>query len=177
MKNLVSNLFIFFLLLFPLVTRSQTSFEFAKKQTQVWELAKQRTIAVAKAMPEFSYNYKPTPEVKSFGQQMLHIANSMLSMNNRFILKQSHNGSEKEASKMMKAQIITELENAFDEVISTFKGMSDTDLQATGKSHGAFPLTKWQSLLFMQDHITNHRAKAVLYLRMKGVNPPAYGYN
>jgi len=156
---------------------AQSNFDFAKKQVEVWKLAKQRTIAVAKAMPEEQYSYQPTPDVKSFGQQMTHLTNSMLSINNRFILKKGHSGREKSASGMRKSQIITELGQAFDQVITTFQTMSDADLQAEGKSHGAFPLTKWQSLLFMQDHITNHRAKAVLYLRLKGIRPPSYGYN
>ena len=152
-------------------------FNFGENQVKVWELAKSRTIAVAEAMPESKYNYKPTDQVTSFGQQMTHIANSMLSMNNRFILEKSHTGREKMAADMTKKEIIADLVLAFDEVISTLKGLSDQKLLTTGKKHGEFPLTKWQSFLFMRDHITNHRAKAVLYLRMNGVQPPRYGFN
>ncbi|MEC7754089.1 MULTISPECIES: DinB family protein [Roseivirga] len=152
-------------------------FNFSQQQTKVWELAKARTLAVAKAMPEDKYSYTPTTGVKSFGQQMTHMANSLLSMNTRFILMKSYSGVEQNAATMSKQQIIDALTAAFDEVITTLNGMTDSELLTQGKSHGAFPLTKWQSFLFMRDHITNHRAKAVLYLRLNGITPPEYGFN
>ncbi len=150
---------------------------FAENQINVWELTKTRTIAVAKAMPADKYNYKPTEQVMSFGQQIAHISNSMLSMNARFIAGTSYSGREKNASTLSKEQLIADLEASFDKVIASLKSMNDQSLQAQGKRHGAFPLTKWQSFLFMRDHITNHRAKAVLYLRMNNITPPSYGFN
>ncbi|WP_420387476.1 DinB family protein [Roseivirga sp.] len=153
------------------------SFDFAQNQIAVWEMAKSRTIRVAQSMPEDLYSYKPVPEVMSFGQQMVHISNSMLSMNSRFILKKSYNGIEKNAANLSKSEIIEELTTAFDEVISLMRKLTDQQLMTEGKPHGEFPLTKWQSLLFMRDHITNHRAKAVLYLRLNGIKPPDYGFN
>lgn len=166
-----------FITLIAGITNAQEAFNFSKNQIKVWELAKQRTIEVAKSMPEAYYNYSPTEGIMSFGQQMTHISNSMLSMQARFILDQPYLGSEKDASKMSKNEIIAELENAFNSVITGFSSLNDEVLQAPGKKHGAFPLTKWQSLLFMRDHITNHRAKAVLYLRLKNITPPSYGFN
>lgn len=156
---------------------AQENFDFSKKQIPVWELAKKSTIAVAKTMPESNYNYTPVEGIKSFGQQMTHITNSLMSMYTRFILKQDYSGREKDASGMTKAQIIKELEKKFDTVLESLKHLKDSDLQSVGKSGGKFPLTKWQSLLFMSDHITNHRAKAVLYLRLNKIKPPQYGYN
>ncbi|MBL7472039.1 DinB family protein [Robertkochia sediminum] len=156
---------------------AQQSFDFAKNQIKVWELARSRTIEVANAMPEGSYNYSPVAGVMSFGQQMTHMANSLLSMHTRFIKGARYQGREKDASKMNKQQIIQALDQAFTTVIEDMQTLSDADLKATGKMHGAFPLTKWQSLLFMRDHITNHRAKAVVYLRLNNIMPPAYGFN
>ncbi|PCE66199.1 DinB family protein [Sediminicola luteus] len=153
------------------------TFDFAQKQLAVWEMAKKRTLAVAEAMPQTDYYYQPAQGVKSFAQQIAHMTNSLKSMHTRFILKQPYSSSEKEAGTMGKKQLVAELSAAFDMVLKDLPKLSDTQLQETGKTHGAFPLTKWQSLLFMQDHITNHRAKAVLYLRMKGIRPPQYGYN
>ncbi|MCB0463294.1 MAG: DinB family protein [Flavobacteriaceae bacterium] len=171
------NSYIFIVLVLVAVSVKAQDFDFAKNQIKVWELAKQRTVEVAKAMPESKYSYSPTSDVKSFGQQIIHIANSMLSMHTRFILGENYSGREKDASTMTKQQIINDLETAFDTVINDMKTLSDAALKTTGKSHGAFPLTKWQSLLFMRDHITNHRAKTVLYLRLNNITPPRYGFN
>ena len=171
------SIYLFIAVVLTTISVKGQHFNFAESQVKVWELAKQRTLEVAKVMPKDKYNYSPISGVKSFGQQMSHIANSMLSMHARFIIGKSYSGKEKNASNMTKEQIIGDLEAAFDTVIRDMKALSDTALQTTGKSHGAFPLTKWQSLLFMRDHITNHRAKAVLYLRLNNITPPRYGFN
>lgn len=158
-------------------TLSAQSNSFAKAMLPIWENAKDRTLAVARAMPEDKYAYRPTAEVMSFGQQMAHIANSMRSMEFRFLKGLPWNQREPNASSMSKAQIIELLEGAFDEVIKTMNVLSETALLEPGKNFGSPPLNKEQSLLFMFDHITNHRAKAVLYLRMNQIRPPAYGFN
>lgn len=150
---------------------------FAKANLPIWKNAKARTIAVARAMPEADYNYKPTADVMSFGQQIAHIANSMRSMEMRFLKGQSWNQREPNAGGMSKAEIIEFLEKSFDAVMATIRGLSEEDLAKPGKSFGNPALNKEQSMLFMFDHITNHRAKAVLYLRLKGVSPPLYGFN
>lgn len=175
MKNI--QLLLFFTLMSVTAMTAQQSFDFAKQQIKVWELARSRTIEVADAMPESNYNYRPVEGVKSFGQQMTHMANSLLSMHTRFIKGERYQGREKDASQLSKQQIIKELDQAFTTVITAMKTLSDDELKANGKMHGAFPLTKWQSLLFMRDHITNHRAKTVLYLRLNNILPPAYGFN
>jgi uncharacterized damage-inducible protein DinB len=156
---------------------AQENFDFTRNQLEVWKLAKERTLDVARQMPEERYNYKPVKDVKSFGQQMTHMSNSLLSMYTRFILEENYGGREKDAALMTKAEIITELEGAFQTIIEGMANLSDADVKTTGKKHGAFPLSKWQSLLFMRDHITNHRAKAVLYLRLNHIAPPSYGFN
>lgn len=173
----MKHIILFTLCLISLNIQAQENFDFSKKQIPVWELAKQRTIAVAKAMSENNYSYTPTEGLMSFGQQMAHISGSLLSMHSRFILKQGDTGEDKKASDMTKAQIISDLEKSFDIVLESLRSLKDSDLQSIGKSGGTFPLTKWQSLLFMSDHVTNHRAKAVLYLRLNKIKPPRYGYN
>lgn len=150
---------------------------FAGANLSIWQNAKSRTVAVARAMPEAQYSYKPTADVMSFGQQMAHIANSMRSMEMRFLKGQSWNKREPNAGDMTKAQIVQLLEQSFDTVMATIEGLSEEDLAKPGKAFGNPVLNKEQSMLFMFDHITNHRAKAVLYLRLKGVNPPRYGFN
>jgi len=39
-----------------------------------WQRAKAYTKAYLDTIPEDGYNFKPTPEIRSFAQQMLHIA-------------------------------------------------------------------------------------------------------
>src|SRR5580698_841388 len=41
-----------------------------------WQLAKIYTKAYLDAMPEEGYGFKPTPEIRSFAQQMLHLSDA-----------------------------------------------------------------------------------------------------
>ena len=46
---------------------------------QDWKISRQFTIAVAEKMPAEFYGFKATPEERSFGEQMIHIAGSLFS--------------------------------------------------------------------------------------------------
>lgn len=173
MKN---TLIVFCLLLLSSELAAQQN-SYAKANLSIWQNAKTSTLAVARAMPEDKYAYKPVPEVMSFGQQMAHIANSMRSMEMRFLKGQSWNRQEPNAAGMSKEQIIQLLTESFDAVIETIGNLTEASLATPGKNFGSPPLNKEQSILFMYDHITNHRAKAVLYLRLNRITPPQYGFN
>ncbi|HEX4849907.1 MAG TPA: damage-inducible protein DinB, partial [Puia sp.] len=41
-----------------------------------WQRAKIYTKAYLDAMPEDGYGFKPTPEIRSFAQQMLHLSDA-----------------------------------------------------------------------------------------------------
>ena len=150
---------------------------FAKANLPIWQNAKTRTMAVAQAMPADQFGFRPTKSVMSFGQQMVHIANSMRSMEMRFLKGESWNQGEPDAAQMTKEEVINLLKESFEAVMATISGLSEEDLASPGKNFGNPALNKEQSMLFMFDHITNHRAKAVLYLRLKGITPPRYGFN
>lgn len=108
---------------------------------------------------------------------MVHVANSMRSMEMRFLKSQSWNQRQPNAAQMSKDQVINLLRQSFEEVIATIGSLSEGDLGRPGKNFGNPVLNKEQSMLFMFDHITNHHTKAVLYLRLKGITPPRYGFN
>src|SRR5271170_1106205 len=51
--------------------------QFTQPQMVVeWQRAKIYTKAYLDAMPEDGYGFKPTPEIRSFAQQMLHISDA-----------------------------------------------------------------------------------------------------
>lgn len=53
---------------------SQLSFSQSLDETvQDWERAKAYTLEYLEAMPDDQYALKPTPEMRSFAQQMLHL--------------------------------------------------------------------------------------------------------
>jgi len=54
--------------------------------------------------------------------------------------------------------------------------MSDEQLTESIKSFSGNDMTRMEGLLLVHDHLTNHKAKANLYVRISGNEPPAYRY-
>jgi uncharacterized damage-inducible protein DinB len=149
----------------------------------VLEHAKEYTLEVAKAMPEDKYSYRPNDSVRSFGEQMAHIGMSSQFIHNTFILGEEMKGDPAELSKMVKQigaskeETIKTLEASFDQIISSLKGMDEEGLQskfvfffAPNKPE----FSKEEGFIFIRDHITHHRAQAIVYLRMNDLVPPDY---
>jgi uncharacterized damage-inducible protein DinB len=162
---------------------NQPEEKFNETFAEVLEHAKAYTLEVANEMPEEKYTYRPTDAVRTFGQQMAHIG-----MSTKFILGVFIKGEEltfdpAETAKMekqigaSKEECIKTIETAFDEVISTLKEMDDNSLQSKFIflfSPEKPEFSKEDGFIFIRDHITHHRAQAIVYLRMNGLVPPGY---
>jgi hypothetical protein len=72
MKTLTALLFASALCILPMNAQSKWKDEFAKHLST----SKDFTIEVAKAMPADGYSFKPNPEEMSFGELIVHIAQS-----------------------------------------------------------------------------------------------------
>ena len=145
--------------------------------------AKAYTIEVANKMPEEEYTFRPHDSVRSFGEQMAHIAMSTNFMHTMFIKGEPMKFDPVEGAKMekevgaSKAACIEHLNKTFDDAISKLESMSNNDLQQTF----VFPflpdkpeLTKEEGYIFIRDHITHHRGQAITTLRIKGHEAPPY---
>mgnify|MGYP003886721945 FL=1 len=56
-------------------------------------------------------------------------------------------------------------------------GMSnDQLLHEEVKSYMGNTMTRLEGMMFAHDHLTNHKAKANLYIRIAGIRPPTYRY-
>ena len=154
----------------PLVT------DFAKNYVPVLETAKTITLAVAEAMPKEKYSYKPMDISKTFAQQMVHIAYTITILEETHIQGKELAFQEPSAEGKSKEQIKIMLVNAFDQLIASAKAISNQELKATVNLTDTRVLSKQYVYMFIHDHLTNHRAKANLYVRMNGIEPPAYGF-
>ena len=163
--------------------KNEESKSFHDSFTATLKSAKAYTIEVAEKMPAGDYNFKPHDSVRSFGEQMAHIALSSKLMNTMFIKGEKVDFDPVEGAKLEKSvgaskeECIQLLNANFDEIIATIEGMSDKDLQDTfvfGFAPNKPELTKEEGFLFIRDHITHHRGQAITTLRIKGHNAPSY---
>ena len=80
-----------------------------------------------------------------------------------------------DASKMTKAEIITMLEEGFDYTTEVIYTIEEPQLdETTVMYHSGNTVSRAFALFYVQDHMTNHRAKSNLYIRLNGIAPPAY---
>jgi len=140
----------------------------------VWEKSKECIMDSTEAMPDEKYGFKPTKEVFSFSEQLLHLAgaNYWFFSTLKGIKPPKAEDAFKSEGKT-KSDVAKLMEESFaygDEVIN---GLTDT-LANEEVTMGKNKAAKWQVILYCVDHITHHRGQIVVYLRLNGIKPPQY---
>lgn len=135
-------------------------------------------LGVAEAMPEDKYGFIPSngnfEGVRSFGEQVKHVACVQFALFNEFEGKQPPPLCEKggPSPAKSKAELIQYLKQSFDysnAVISRLTAANSLD-RVDGRY--AAPTTKLGISVASVWHVTDHYGQLVEYLRMNGVVPP-----
>jgi uncharacterized damage-inducible protein DinB len=146
--------------------------------TDELRLSRAYTLECADAMPEAKYFYRPVPEVRTFGQQMVHIAESLRSIYEVFIEgKTTPTAPLSEAGKELvrsKIDVLLSLRDAFDYIDKGSTKLTDGLLQAHVQFIENRQATRARILNYLLDHTTHHRAQTLVYMRLNGVTPPKY---
>lgn len=148
---------------------------FTKMYLPVWLEARDHCLDVARAMPEELYSYKPTEISKTFGEQMVHIAHTVELLTQRYVQGMEVTPNTPDASKMTKSEILDLLEMGFAYTTQVIYEIEQAQLDETCVMyHSGNTVSRAFALFYVQDHMANHRAKANLYIRMNGIQPPEY---
>ncbi|NNM18921.1 MAG: DinB family protein [Croceitalea sp.] len=148
---------------------------FTKMYLPIWLEAKAHCMEVAKAMPDSLYQYKPTAISKTFGEQMVHIAYTIPLLTKRYVQGMEVKPEVPYAMTMSKEEILMLLEEGFDYTTQVIRTIGREQLDETCVMyHSGNTVSRAFALFYVQDHLTNHRAKANLYLRMNQIEPPEY---
>ena len=148
---------------------------FLKDYLERWETSREYMLAVAEAMPESEYNFKPTPEEMTFAQQLMHIA-AVIDWHGFSKADGQEFEPRWEEFKVegrSKKEMIDILNREFARADKLIVDFDPNRLEEKG-SYGKFTRTRQQFFMLMADHITHHRAQMLVYLRLKGITPPKY---
>lgn len=139
-----------------------------------WKRAKDYTKEYLDAMPEAGINFKPTPEVRSFAEQMLHIANANYLFAATASGKTNPNQGkdlEKADDLKTKAALTKAVMDSYDFVISSLEGADQAKMT---EKVSIFKMEMDRGTAYEKafEHQTHHRGQTTIYLRLKGVKPP-----
>jgi uncharacterized damage-inducible protein DinB len=139
-----------------------------------WERSKAYTKEYLDAMPESSDALKPTPEMRSFAEQNLHLADANYGLVSAALgIKSPFNqGIWEKTGDKSKANVSKIVLASYDFVIDQIKKLSDAQLDEPIKMIGSFDMSKRIALAKAFEHQVHHRGQTTVYLRLAGITPP-----
>jgi uncharacterized damage-inducible protein DinB len=142
-----------------------------------WTRARDYTKEYLDAMPEEGVGFKPTPDVRSFAEQMLHLATANFFFSSTAAgITNPYPFQSKNLEKMdefkTKAALTKIVIESYDFAINAIKGMDPKKWDEPLKFFDRFDTTRGGALHKAFEHQTHHRGQTTIYLRLKGVKPP-----
>src|SRR5688572_14303520 len=134
---------------------------------------KNHVIRTAEKVPEDLYEFKPTPEVRSLGQLIAHIADGNFGICGAgSSMKPPMSGIEKSTGGKGKAALQKALAASFEFCQSAWASMDSTRSRAVVKTFlGTQP--RFSTQTFNTSRVWEHYGNLVTYMRLKGIGPPS----
>lgn len=155
------------------------SYSISQEHIKVWDVAIAQVMELIDSMPDEHLNFSPDDTIRTFAEQMIHIGISSEMITNLFLkdIPKPQNIPEVKAEQMNKKELKKYVMDRLQKARTNIAGMSnDQLLNEKVKSYMGNEMTRLEGMMFAHDHLTNHKAKANLYIRLIGKRPPSYGY-
>jgi uncharacterized damage-inducible protein DinB len=128
-------------------------------------------VRAAEKMPEADYAFKPSPDVRSFGQQIAHVADDQYNLCSP-VKGEVRKGAYRqiEMSLTTKNELVAALKAAFAYCDGAYASLTDSSGTEMLKDRNR---TRFGMLNWNLWHTWEHYGNIVVYLRMKGLVPPS----
>ena len=137
-----------------------------------WERQKETMMQIADAMPEDKFGYKSTPQQRSYGEQVMHIATVNVDVL-KWIGGQTPAPSFTAESAETKADMLMAMADSYDFGIALLKEQTDTTITQTIDGRFLGPSTRARIFWFLLGHSMDIYGQMAVYLRLNGIVPPA----
>lgn len=139
-----------------------------------WADTRSYTLAMLDAMPEDGFDSKPNPAQRGFGEQFVHIARA----NNAYVTAFGIGKAPEAPKETSKAAVRSFVEASFDWITDVLNRMSEQQLLKPDYKFSPRLPPHSGTDLFMRAymHTAHHRGQAVVYLRVRGIVPPAWKF-
>jgi len=154
---------------------AQTRLSLAGSVKSMHASVKQNLAEAAAAMPENEYAFKPTPEVRSFGELVGHVANA-----NYYFCSQAKGENAPSKTNFEKVTAKAELVKGLNESLAYCDGVYNSATDATfaepvkvALPGGGAESPRGGVLAYNVAHNNEHYGNIVTYMRLKGHVPPS----
>ena len=141
-----------------------------------WQRAKDYTNEYLNTMPANKYGAKAVDSLRSFAQQMIHLAAA-----NVFIMSNATGENalswagftmEERATALTKDSVVYYVNSSYDYCINAVKNSNPDKWGEKIKVFGQFEGTRFAFMQKAFEHQTHHRGQTTIYIRLQGIKPP-----
>ena len=137
-----------------------------------WEAERKEFGDIAAAMPADKFNYRATPEVRTFGEIVVHVVDD----NTAFIeaVAGAQPGAEDRFKNLKtRPEILKALTDYFDYGTKVLADLTDQKAMESIPYGRRGNLPRWRLVMQAIGHTKEHYGNLVTYIRLNGLVPPA----
>ncbi|HZE83421.1 MAG TPA: DinB family protein [Puia sp.] len=139
-----------------------------------WERAKSYTMEYLNAMPADKYSFKAVDSIRSFAQQMLHLAFdnvNLITVATGEKMQFPGRNLENSPTAQTKDSVVSYVTQSYDFAIASVKKL-DPNKYGEITGFGKLQVSRFAWLLKAFEHQTHHRGQTTIYIRLQGIRPP-----
>lgn len=155
----------------PPAPQGQT-FPLSMSLKRMYDSVKRNVFEAAQKMPDADFAYRPTPDVRTYGELVAHIANAHYSYCSVANGEANPSKEDFEKTKTTKAALLAALQASMEYCDAVYDGATEDSILQMVKQ-GANQVTKASVLATNASHDNEHYGNMVTYLRLKKIVPPS----
>ena len=144
-----------------------TSFLAPAKAT--WESTRNLVLGLVEAMPEDKYDFKPTPNVRSFREVVVHLVGENYLFFGRVAGENLGNPAQ---NLKTREELLKALRESYAYGEKVWEGLTEEKALQMVEGRGGQKVQRWSAVLAAIQDNMNHYGNLVVYLRLNGLVPP-----
>jgi len=146
-----------------------TSFLTPTKAT--WESTRSLVLGIVEVMPEDKYDFKPTPAVRTFRENVIHLIGENYTFFGRVSGETLPSNARFDTLKS-RDEIVKALRESYDYGSKVWAGLTEEKALELIEGRGGQRVQRWSFILVAIQDNMNHYGNLVVYVRLNGLVPP-----
>ncbi|MBO9683994.1 MAG: DinB family protein [Flavisolibacter sp.] len=161
---------------FAVSGQSLSSADIQAQMVKDWERGKAYTIEYLNTMPADKYGFKAVDSLRSFAQQMLHLASGnvflMMNATGKPPLSWLQSDIEHSVSAQNRDSVMYYVIASYDYCIDAVKNLDPAKWGEKTKMFNTYEETRFALMNKTFEHQGHHRGQTTIYIRLLGIRPP-----